>query len=366
VEIVGRDGEKRAIERGKSSKQTLKPIVLVKGESLQTLKNTSCDLVIPDAGAVRMQPESGVKLPAASDPEPKKQRSLELLKGKLFLDVDADKLKANKQQFRLKTPTTIMAVKGTRFFAVTKQQGEAQDTAGLHEGSIVVMESGSGKFVTLREGNAVEAKAGTMGKPRRLTPEEQADSVLYQKFALDYTLAEKGSRKFIKAYDFKPNHDKDTKVEQRNKLMSVSKADGNALKVTVKPVAESPKAWIKARTTVTIKPPRRKIPVGVSFSVRANGVKRFYFSGFVKKIKEVKYGIPSMLLDIPEAPAQDQWVEMFIPVKAMQEDDIIYDGESQISFSVYPHSHEDGSVEKGLKEYVLEIGPISVATRPRK
>ena len=138
VEVVDPDGKKRTVDKEASAGEEVKAFLLNRGESLQTSKETSCDLVIPSAGTMRLQAESGVKLPATPDPEPKKQRSLELLKGKLFLDVDAAKLKANKQQFRLKTPTTIMAVKGTRFFAATKQEGEAQDTAGLHEGSVIV------------------------------------------------------------------------------------------------------------------------------------------------------------------------------------------------------------------------------------
>lgn len=363
LEVEGRDGKKRSISKDGSGSGSLKVIRLGRGESLQTSKGTSCDLVVPGTGTMRLQAESRVKLPAEPAPEPKQQRSLELLKGKLFLDVDATRLKASNQQFRLKTPTTILAVKGTRFFAATTEAG---DTAGLHQGSVVVLESTSGKSASLKPGNALESKAGTIGKPRRLTPEEQAESALYQKFALDFTLAEKGTRKFIKAYDFKLNHDKDTEVEQRNKLMSVKKMEGKILKVTVRPVPESPKAWIKARATVTIKPPRREVPVGLSFSVRANGVNKFYFYGFVKRLKETNYGIPSMLLDIPEGTPPDQWVEMYVPVKAMQKEDILYDAENNISFSVYPHSTDDGSVDSGKEEYTLEITPISVATRPRK
>ena len=63
-----------------------------------------------------MGADSEVRVPAATG----KERSLEMLKGRLFLNISADDLKQRAAgEFRLKTPAALLAVKGTKFFAIT-------------------------------------------------------------------------------------------------------------------------------------------------------------------------------------------------------------------------------------------------------
>jgi hypothetical protein len=372
VEVVDRDGKKRKVNQEDSAGEEVKTFLLGNGESLQTPKGTSCDLVIPGTGTMRLQPESGVKLPATPDPEPNKQRSLELLKGKLFLDVNADTLKANKQQFRLKTPATIMAVKGTRFFAATKQEGEARDTAGLHQGSVVVMESASGKFVTLKEGSAVEATAGAMGKPRRLTPEEQAESALYQEFALDFTLAERGRRKSSQRYDFRDDPNGPF-TEHKGFLSQDTVEDagvqGKVVRVRALPFTEIANDAIWARTSFELRPPRA-IPLGLSFALRADGIKRVYVHGIVKEHKKVRYGSTrTFTVQIPEGTPPDEWITFYVPIMAVDTVNDPGGAEGQITFAFDMNQRnvkgKFPQIELGKKEYILEIAPISVATRPR-
>ena len=371
VELKDRTGKKHVINMEASGEKRVQALILRAGESLQTSKGTSCDLVIPDAGTMRLQPESGVALPAKPSAEQKQQHSLKLLKGKLFLDVDTEKLKANKEQFRLKTPTTILAVKGTRFFA---QTNEVADTAGVHKGSVIALESESGKYVSLKQGSAVEAKAGALGNPRRMTPEETAEAAVYDSFALDFSLAEKGTRKFTGRYEV--NDDPNTAIPSLHKeFISVKKTDdkdirGKVIKVRVLPFPKAPKVSVYGITEVKIRAPRA-VPEGISFALRVGpGIKRISAYGAVIEYKKVLYGIRPVdrNIDIPEGTRPDQWITFFLPVEPL---DYVYE-EGKIIFGLGPHLHEGRAVpslchvEQGMKEYVFEIGPISVATRPRK
>ena len=133
VELESVGGEKT--EYKKESEYGESPdIVLRQGETMRVQKGADCTVVFPEAGTTKVEPGSGIRIPAEDGEHAKAAApSLELLNGKLFLDIDGAKLATKKKQFRLKTPTAILAVKGTRFFTET---GEGMDTAGVHHGKV--------------------------------------------------------------------------------------------------------------------------------------------------------------------------------------------------------------------------------------
>ncbi len=136
------------------------------GGGITTGKGSAASLVLGSAGAARMEAESEVKVPdgAASG------HSLELLKGKLFLNISgADLKKRGTGEFKLKTPAALLAVKGTNFFALS---AAGADTIGVHEGIVVVTEPQSGGSLTLAAGNAVKVSPGVLGQARPLTAAE--------------------------------------------------------------------------------------------------------------------------------------------------------------------------------------------------
>ncbi len=137
------------------------------GSSLGTGPMSRAVVVVPSVGTIVLGPETQIRLPMAG----KTTGSLELLKGKLFLNLSAEALGKQKMEFRLKTPAALLAVKGTRFFA---QSSGGIDTAGVSQGSVEVYEAVTQQSVVVTSGNAVAVKAGQIGTLRPLTEAEKA------------------------------------------------------------------------------------------------------------------------------------------------------------------------------------------------
>ncbi len=102
------------------------------GGKISTGADGATSLILGGTGTARMQADSEVRVPAATE----KSHSLEMLKGRLFMNIRADDLKKRASgEFRLKTPAALLAVKGTKFFAITQ---DGADIIGVHEGEVVV------------------------------------------------------------------------------------------------------------------------------------------------------------------------------------------------------------------------------------
>ena len=130
-------------------------------------------LVLDTTGAAKMQADSAIKVPSANGAT----HSLEQLEGTLFFKMDAEELKkAQKSEFRLKTPTALLAVKGTQFFA---HCSGGTDRIGVHEGVVMVHEPVSRQTITLTAGNAVEVQQGTIGEQRPMTADELGEQDNY-------------------------------------------------------------------------------------------------------------------------------------------------------------------------------------------
>ncbi|MFN0077345.1 MAG: FecR domain-containing protein [Prosthecobacter sp.] len=137
------------------------------GGKIITGADGASSLLLGTTGTARMGADSVVQVPEATE----KNHSLELLKGKILLNIHSDELKQRGNgEFRLKTPASLLAVKGTKFFTVS---ADGTDTIGVHEGSVTVTEPTSGKSVTLEAGNAVIASPGILSEMRAMTDEEK-------------------------------------------------------------------------------------------------------------------------------------------------------------------------------------------------
>jgi sulfatase-modifying factor enzyme 1/FecR-like protein len=138
------------------------------GSILATGGGSSAVVSIPGAGAFLIGPGTQVKLPKPEE----KGHTLELLKGQLFFDISAEEIrKHGGATFRLKTPSALLAVKGTRFFASSLN---GMDTAGVHQGTVDIYEPVSQQLVALNAGSAVPIKSGQIGKERPLAKDESA------------------------------------------------------------------------------------------------------------------------------------------------------------------------------------------------
>ncbi len=151
----------------------LQPGLVAKpGHTIVVEQGTDLRMYASSGASLRVRPEENtetrIKVPGPAPDEPK--MSLELLKGNLFLNVDGEELKKERREFRLKTPTAILAVKGTKFFANAK---EGRVVAGVSEGEIsATLEKG--ETLKVEAGYAVEIVEGK-ASIRPLKKEEKAE-----------------------------------------------------------------------------------------------------------------------------------------------------------------------------------------------
>ncbi len=138
------------------------------GGRIVTGENGASSLLLGGSGTARMGADSELKVPEATE----KNHSLELLKGRLFMNIRGEELKKRGgAEFRLKTPTALLAVKGTKFFTLSEN---GTDTIGVHEGRVTVTEPASGKSLDLEAGNVVSTSPGILSEMRAMTDEEKA------------------------------------------------------------------------------------------------------------------------------------------------------------------------------------------------
>jgi formylglycine-generating enzyme required for sulfatase activity len=144
------------------------------GAIIQTGPDSQATLAIPGAGTMLMDADTEVRLPKAGD----KAQSLELLRGKLFLNISAEEVKKQGEaSFRLKTPAALLAVKGTKFFASVEK---GRETAGVHEGQIGAFAMASRQLNQIQTGNALSIIKGKPEPPRLLTDEEKRQAIRYE------------------------------------------------------------------------------------------------------------------------------------------------------------------------------------------
>lgn len=177
---VGKEGQKPTARSDRGT--TAKSVVVLEakpGEVISTGEGAGASLTLGNGaitGTARLGPDTSVKLPEGTT----ELHSLELLKGRLFLNINGEQLKQQRQgEFRLKTPAALLAVKGTRFFAVA----DTQEILGTHEGTVSVTTATG--TVLLPAGKILEIKAGVAGQPRQMTPAEANVAGEYAKADLD-------------------------------------------------------------------------------------------------------------------------------------------------------------------------------------
>lgn len=144
------------------------------GAVIETGPDSQATVSISGAGSMLLGSDTQVRLPKAGD----KGQSLELLKGKLFLNISAEEVKKQgKASFRLKTPAALLAVKGTQFFALAEGKVES---CGVHEGAVAAYATASRSITPLDAGNAMSLTSGKAEAPRPLNAEERRHKIQYE------------------------------------------------------------------------------------------------------------------------------------------------------------------------------------------
>ncbi|MDZ4286367.1 MAG: FecR family protein [Prosthecobacter sp.] len=147
-------------------KVTKRPKVVAPIGRVSTGVDGASSLILGGTGTARMGAETEVQVPAQRHGN----ESLELLKGRLFLNISAEELKKQGAgEFLLKTPAALLAVKGTQFFAFSRN---GADIIGVMEGSVAVTDRSGKSTVHVRAEQAVTVKGGVISAPRAITDEE--------------------------------------------------------------------------------------------------------------------------------------------------------------------------------------------------
>lgn len=160
---------------------TTTPISITAGGKISTDESGSAAVSLGSLGTVQMERNTEIQIPA----EPDAGHSLELLKGKLFLQINGEQLLKNKSgEFRLKTPSALLAVKGTRFFVDCNKKSE---TVGLHEGMVHVTDALGKSSVELLPGQGVTVSPGNISPPAPLSAKDQNGARAYESASLTLT-----------------------------------------------------------------------------------------------------------------------------------------------------------------------------------
>ncbi|OYW31096.1 MAG: hypothetical protein B7Z47_02100 [Chthoniobacter sp. 12-60-6] len=158
-----------------------RPTVITAGGKISTDESGSAAVTLGGLGTVQMERNTEIQIPAEADAA----HSLELLKGKLFLQINAEELqKKNAGEFRLKTPASLLAVKGTRFFVDCDRKSE---TVGLHEGKVLVTESAGKGTAELLPGQAVTVSPGSISSVGPLSTKDKYGARVYDTLTLTRT-----------------------------------------------------------------------------------------------------------------------------------------------------------------------------------
>lgn len=128
---IGIDGGSSSSQQNVKKELAIRGKQILAGQSIHTKAGSSVDLYSTSGAVVQVQGDT--ELHISEEKEDTRASSLELLKGRLFLNVDAKQLQSDRKEFRLKTPTAILAVKGTQFFANVKT---GETVSGVYEGKV--------------------------------------------------------------------------------------------------------------------------------------------------------------------------------------------------------------------------------------
>ena len=346
VTIQGADGKQRQATTSDSGRPT--SIRLRAGDTASTVEGSTCRIICTDLGTLMLDGKGGVKLPTKAEQEKAKVApSLQLLGGKLFLDIDGDKLSKQRKEFRLMTPTTILAVKGTQFFIRTADE---EETAGVHEGEVLMYETQSKKHTTIRRGQAAMAKPGGITPARPMTADEQALSTSYDSLDIEFVDLEKRRR------IFNP-HSSDLGEIDPPKLFTSEKGvdfgNSYAIKTTFRPNLTDLKNNPRLETAVHTTHQHREQPKFFMFSIRCQGFSTFSTEANIHSDGR-GYLSTRHRHAIPAGTKPGEWVTYCLPIVEKEEVNTTNGTTALCWFDFH------ATPENKTENLVMEISPIKI------
>ncbi len=163
---------------------SLENVVVRSDELLITQPGASAQVLLPGGSSIVLEEDTEIRVPSPKRAEDVNQ-SLELLKGRLFLNIQCpeDARRTRVREFRLKTPTLLLAVKGTQFFADSR---DGNEVVGVHEGQISVTTERNGRKIEapLSANRVIEINADDGAKGRAMDDTEKQFADKYREFEL--------------------------------------------------------------------------------------------------------------------------------------------------------------------------------------
>lgn len=327
------DEQKKEIEEKSPKRMTTQ-----RGEILRTGPNARATILVPFEGLIEVDENTEIRLPE-TNPEAKEESSveegeknedssdlpdLELLKGRLFLSINRKhKEFRNSKEFRLKTPTTILAVKGTRFFA-SADPVTGTEIAGVLEGEVDAIRELDGQAIRKPipvENAFVFTPNGVEARP--LHPEELEFEIRFE--TLDEVVQTEGILESTREDDNLLRWSKQREKREETKSYSYERMDGEREVVRVefsRPTSEFDleatairlqETGIKNRLAMVplyfvydpqIGNDRKKRVTGaVQMMIRATGISRVYI--------DVNH-YPSLFAD-QVIPVSEEWTVISLP-----------------------------------------------------
>lgn len=134
--------------------------VLLQGARIRTGENAYVKLILKDESILDLGPSSAIKLVACETPNKKVDIDLELELGSVRANVAKPERQARKD-FKLRTPTSVLGVRGTEFFVSWQKDssGVVTEQIGVSKGQIEVTSLFDQKVPSIPLGAGTEFKA---------------------------------------------------------------------------------------------------------------------------------------------------------------------------------------------------------------
>ena len=376
VNVIGPDG--KVSDGGVSFSKGAKVTTLVIfGCTVKTGAASSADLALSGGGSVRLDADTELKLSRAVNGR-SAEETLELVKGRLFLTLDAgDLAQRGVAELRLKTPAASLGIKGGKCYV---EIGPKFETIGMFKGAADVTESSLGGKTLLRDDMSISVKKGALSPSQRLSLSQAplvkvCDEIELMRMETEMHEADTPTENAFEDKCFFPNTSEETHLtafatlqrttlpnrQTKGALVIIKPNDvPNARHRTVsyKPHVEVPRAFSKV--------------IAIENSYRGDGIVYLNTTMSVPTEEGLEQvdALPSSVESDrvycdPGKGGMGDWRRNMYPFLA----DVVVPGTKSIEFGHYVYPGGKGmkiqSVVPGRSEYRLELGPVVIIARKR-
>ncbi len=340
------------------------------GDTVRLGDEGGADLLVSGDVTARLEPGTVIEIPVrgdkGGDKETESAHSIRLRKGRMFISVDAEKLRTNgKKEFRLKTPLSVLAVTGTRFVS---SSDSGSDTTVLLRGDVEAVDDHSGKTGEVAVGRALVIRPGGDVSSRGLNAEEKKYGEVFERYGMNFAPVDADFRKSESDSQFFPNlgtwilrpdllEVKPTEVAGREGKILQMKHGGRK---RGRKKDEFRAEQIQLSCVVPYPAPVRRSPVGLLLAYRASTDLEVLFEG---DLLEVKGGVIRIedSVRLPKSDPPSEWRDLFIPARFFEGRVPDADARDSPLLRIIPGHHGQRPAEKSVP-FVLQVSEIQAVS----